>query len=272
MKLRRPIIAVIMLLAFGAARLPFEERLSTELRTAHFHLARLDLDMREQLGQMGFLAALSGIRAPVADAFYLLAYAAWENVQWGRMKLDYDVVTSLQPRCELYWQTAGWQMAYNASAAAINDRNQPREALRLKAQREYFKLGEDYLLHGITNNPDKPTIYNDLGMLYRDKLKEHCKASEIYRIYAKLPGALAYGERFSAYELAQCPGHEQEAYARLVELYNRGEKEHLPTLLKWITILQEKLNIPADKRVHMPPQEIITIPGDSKFNKTPAKP
>jgi hypothetical protein len=90
-------------------------------------------------------------------------------------------------------------------------------------------------------------------MLYRDKLKEHCKASEIFKQYSKTPGSLTYGERFSAYELAQCPGHEREAYDKLVELYNRGEKEHLPTLLKWINTLQDKLNIPADKRINIPP-------------------
>jgi hypothetical protein len=250
---RRLIIAVLMVLVFGAVRLPFEQRLSMELRAAHFHGAKLNLGLREQIGQMGFLAALSGLRAPVADGLYLLAYAAWENVQWGRMKLDYDAVTALQPRCELFWQTAGWQMAYNASNAVFSDRNQPREALRLKAQREYFKLGEDYLLHGIANNPEKPNLYIDLGVIYRDKLKEHCKASEMFRQASKIPEALKYCERFASYELAQCPGHERQAYAQLVELYNRGDYEHLPTLLKWINTLQDKLNIPADKRINIPP-------------------
>jgi len=252
---RQSIIAVIILLAFGAARLPFEQRLSTELRAAHFHGARLDLGMREQIGQMAFLAALSGFRAPVADGLFLHAYSAWENVEWGRMKLDYDAATALQPRCELFWDTAGWQMAYNASNAAFSDRNQPREAIRLKAQREYFKLGEGYFLHGIANNPEKPSLYNSLGMLYRDKLKDHCKASDIFKRYSKTPGALTYGERFSAYELAQCPGHEREAYEKLVELYHRGENERLPTLLKWIRNLQDTLNIPADKRINIPPEK-----------------
>ena len=269
---RRRIIAVLMLLAFGAARLPFEQKLAVDLRAAHFHGARLDLDMREQIGQMAFLAALSGFRALVADGLFLHAYTAWENVEWGRVKLDYDAVTALQPRCELFWQTAAWQMAYNASAAAINDRKQPREALRLKAQREYFKLGEDYLLRGIANNPEKPTIYNDLGMLYREKLQDHCKAAEIYRRYMKIPGALTYGERFSVYELAQCPGHEREAYEKLVELYNRSENEHLPTLLRWILTLQDKLNIPADKRVNIPEKETKDIPGFNRNSISPPKP
>jgi hypothetical protein len=249
----RAVIAFVMLLAFGAVRMPFEIRLSNELRKAHFHGARLDLDMREQIGQMGFLAALSGFRAPVADGLFLHAYSAWENVEWGRMKLDYDAATALQPRCELFWQTAAWQMAFNASNAAFSDRNQPREALRLKAQREYFKLGEDYLLHGIANNPEKSNLYVDLGVLYRDKLKEHCKASEMFKQASKIPEAFQYCERFASYELAQCPGHERQAYDQLVELYNRGEKEHLPTLLKWISTLQDKLNIPADQRINIPP-------------------
>ena len=55
---RRTIIAIVILLVFGAVRLPFEQQLSKDLRAAHFHGARLDLNMREQVGQMAFLAAL----------------------------------------------------------------------------------------------------------------------------------------------------------------------------------------------------------------------
>jgi len=253
MKLRI-FIAILMLLAFGAAKMPFEMSLSNELRAAHFHLERMDLSVRQRIGLNGFIAALSGFRALAADYLYLDAFSAWsDKLAWGRMKLDYDAVTALQPRSELFWQTAAWQMAYNASNAVFYDKNQPREALRIKAQREYFKLGEDYLLRGIANNPEKPALYNDLGMLYRDKLQDHCKAADIYKVYSTLAGALAYGERFHLYELAQCPGHEREAYDQLVTLYNRGEMERLPTLLTWISKLQETLNIPEEKRIKIPP-------------------
>ena len=107
-------------------------------------------------------------------------------------------------------------MAYNASVAACEDPKQPREALRLKAQREYWKLGEDYLLRGIKNNPDRAQLYDRLGMLYRDKFKDHCKAAEAYaRRAAAARTRPHYVHRFAAYELAQCPGHEREAYERL---------------------------------------------------------
>lgn len=250
---RRLVIVFFALLIFGALKLRFEEALEARQRAAFFHGAKLNLSLSEQIGQMGFLAALSGFRALVADALYIRAHAAWERTEWGRMKLDFDAVTALQPRCLLFWDQAAWHMAFNASVAAYDNPKQPREALRLKAQREYWKLGEDYLLRGIANNPDRPLLYDRLGFLYREKFKDHCKAAEAYRQCAAQPKAPQYAERFHAYELAQCPGHEREAYELLLSLYQRGEDERLPTLLRWLGHLQEKLNVPAEKKVDTSP-------------------
>ena len=69
---------------------------------------------------------------------------------------------------------------------------------------------------------------------------------------AKLPKAPQYAHRFAAYELAQCGGHEREAYELLRSLYLRGEDEHLPTLLHWLDTLQQKLDIPPAERVYTP--------------------
>ena len=251
---RRVLIALVMLLAFGALKMPYEHRLAAEHRAAYFHGATLDLSLREQIGQLGFLAALSGFRALVADGLYLHAHTLWERTEWGRMKLDLDGVVALQPRCVLFWDQAAWHMAFNASVAAYEDPKQPREALRIKAQREYWKLGEDYLIRGIANNPDVPVLYDRLGFLYREKFGDHCKSAEIYAQCAQVPGAPGYAKRFAAYELAQCPGHEREAYEKLLGLYKMGKDEHLPSLLKWLGILQEKLNVPADQKVDTSPR------------------
>jgi hypothetical protein len=249
---RRLILVLLSLLAFGAVKVPLEERLAAEHRKGFFHGAKLDLSLREQIGQMGFLAALSGFRSLVADALYLHAHVAWERTEWGTMKLDFDAVTALQPRCLLFWDQAAWHMAYNASIAARENPKQPREALRIKAQREYWHLGEEYLLRGIANNPDRPMLYDRLGFLYREKFQDHCKSAAAYADCAKLPTAPQYAHRFAAYELAQCPGHEREAYELLRSLYDKGEKERLPTLLKWLGYLQEKLNVPPERKVYIP--------------------
>src|SRR4029453_14832042 len=101
--MKTKILVCLGILVFGALRLPFEQRLTEEHRAAYFHTARLNLDLRQRLGQMGFLAALSGFRAVVADALWIEAYTAFERTEWGRMALLFDTVTSLQPRAVLFW-------------------------------------------------------------------------------------------------------------------------------------------------------------------------
>jgi TPR repeat protein len=151
---------------------------------------------------------------------------------------------------------ASWHLAYNASVAAIENPKQPRLALRLKAQREYFHLGEDFLLRGIENNPDHALLYERLATIYRDKLKDPAKASYYYDQAAKQSDAMPYVHRFAAYELAKVPGKEREAYERLKALYDKGKQEHLPTLLHSLGNLEEKLNIPTDQRIlKTPPQK-----------------
>jgi hypothetical protein len=234
---------------FGAAKLPIEHAISVEHRRHHFRAVDVNLDLREQVGQLGFVAALSGFRSLVADALFVQAHAAWERTEWGRVLVLFRQVTTLQLRALLFWDMAAWHMAWNASTAALNDRTQPRLALRIKAQREYLALGRDFLERGIKNNPDRPQLYEALARLYRDKYDDHERAAEFFAKAANLPGAPSYVKRFGAYELAQCPGREREAYEQLHTLYHSSATERVPTLLRRLKELEIKLDIPADQRI-----------------------
>jgi tetratricopeptide (TPR) repeat protein len=245
----RGLIAVAILIVVGLVKLPIERNLATLHRQEHFRGVEFNLDLREKLGQLGFIAALSGFRAIVADALFIQAHAAWENTQWGRMLWLFRQVTTLQPRVLLFWDTAAWHMAWNASIAAMNDPNQPRQALRIKAQREYFSIGKEFLERGIKNNPDRPELYEALARLYKEKYKDHEHAAEYYAKAAALPEAAPWDRRFSAYELSYCEGREREAYDRLRSLYDEGEKERLPTLIKRLKFLEDKLDIPQEQRI-----------------------
>src|SRR5947209_11465290 len=239
-----------MLLAFGVMKLPAERALSLQHRSAaggKFDDV-MNLDLRGKLGQLGFVAALSGFRGIVADFLFIQAHVAWERTEWGRVLFLFRQVTTLQPHVPLFWDMAAWHMAWNASAAAMNDSSQPRMALRVKSQREYFSLGKDFLERGIKNNPDKPELYEALARLYHDKLNDHEHASEFYGKAAALPGAHSYDRRFSAYELSYCDGREREAYQRLHALYDEGEKERTPTLIKRLKFLEETLAVPPEHR------------------------
>jgi tetratricopeptide (TPR) repeat protein len=239
---------LVILIAFGAVRLPLERQLLEQDRQLHFHGAKLDLSLRERMGQLGFVAAFSGFRAIVADIAFIQGHAAWERTDWARVLFLFRQATTLQPRAVTFWDMAAWHMAWNASAAALND-DALSPATRLRKQRECIALGREFLERGIRNNPDKPQLYEALARLYQQKLNDHARASEYFAKAAALPGAMSYDKRFSAYELSYCEGREQEAYEHLRQLYDAGENERLPTLIKRLKFLEDKLNIPQDQRI-----------------------
>ncbi len=245
----RILLVLIIVAGLGGIKLPLERDLATTRQQLRFHTTPLDLGLREQIGQLGFIAALSGFRSLVADIVFIQAHGAWERTEWGRLLLLLRQATTLQPRSILLWQMAAWHMAWNASVAALNDHSQPHQALRVKAQREYFAIGKDFLERGIRNNPDRPQLYESLACLYRDKYHDHARAAQYFAEAARRPGAPSYDKRFAAYELSYCEGRERGAYARLRELYLEGEKEHLPTLITRLKFLEDKLNIPNEQRI-----------------------
>lgn len=245
----RILIVILAAALFGAAKLPVEHAISQSHRQLHFRAVAFDRVLREQIGQLGFIAGLSGFRSLVADILFVQAHVAWERTEWSRLLLLFQQITTLQPRAILFWDTAAWHMAWNASAAALRDSTQPRLALRIKAQREYFQLGKDFLERGIRHNPDRPQLYEALARLYRDKYNDHEHAAEFFAKAASLQGAPGYAKRFAAYELSYCEGREKEAYDRLHGLYALGESERLPTLIRLLKHLEIKLAIPPDQRI-----------------------
>jgi hypothetical protein len=250
--MKRIAAALAALLLFGGVKFQMEQAIDQAHRNAYFRGAHLNLSLREQIGQGAFLAALSGFRGVIADILSLEANEAWQNTQWSRVIMLYNQITTLAPRMVLHWEMAANYMAFDASVSVLEDPRQPRQALRVKASREYIQVGRDFLERGIRNNPDRHALYSRLGFLLMEKLKDHQGAYEAYTQASKFPDALGYEERFAAYELSKCPGKEAQAYALLVEIYRRGKREQTPTLLHRIRALEEKLNISSEQRVYIP--------------------
>ena len=247
------ILGILVLLVWGFLKLPVETRLTAKMQDVRLGGFKISASLRQQTGQAGFIAALGGLRAAVADLLWIRAHVAWQDVQYGRMKLLFDACTAMQPRRVMFWDVAAWHMAWNG--AAYMENNVPDPVERNAKMREFFKIGEDFLLRGIENNPDSWELYDRLGMIYRDKFKDPEKASKAYEEASKRPGNLAYTRRFAAYLLAEVPGREREAYERLLALYHEGEQEWLDTLLKRLQLLERKLKIPLEQRVHIPPKK-----------------
>jgi hypothetical protein len=246
----RKTIAFALIGLFGIMKVPVEKSLDTAQERARLRKAPLDLGLRERVGQMGFLAALSGFRSPLAAYLWIEGNNAWERTEWGRMAGLFDTVTTLQPRSVLYWDMAAWHMAWNASIAALRDTSQPSEALRIRNQRQYFKLGRDYLERGIKNNPESSFLYRSLAILLRDKFEDHCGAGEAFLKASRFPDAPPYITRFAGYELAKCAGREKMAYELLKRIYDEGPEGRKPALIATLQELEKKLDVPAAQRIN----------------------
>lgn len=245
----RSLAAVALIAIAGLLLLPWQIELQKTGRAAHFRTDSLNLGLREQIGQSGFLAALSGFRAPLAAFLWIEAHTAWEKTEWGRMAGLFNTVTTLQPHALMYWDLAAWHMAWNASIAALQDPTQQSQALRERASRQYIQLGRSILEEGIQNNPDQYLLYERLGVLLRDKVQDHSAAADAFAKAATFPDAPAFVHRFAAYEMAKAPGREREAYRQLLALYREGPKQRMPALISQLHELEQKLNIPENQRI-----------------------
>ncbi len=239
-----------LILGFGALRLPLELHLNQEHQAAQFRTAKLDLSLRERIGQANFIAALSGFRAPIADILWIQAHTAWEKTEYGIMAHLFDNVTALEPRNFYFWDNAAWHMAWNGSVFAFENPKQPRLSIRKKEQREFFDLGEDFLIRGIKNNPDSYQLRVTYALFLEQKRQDECGASEQYRVGAKLRDAPAYMERAAAIHLARCPGNEKLAYDQLRNLWQRGNDERKPTVITLLKTLEDQLHIPEEQRIY----------------------
>ncbi len=241
-------VAAFILIVAGLAPLKWKFEKHLDASYVSSDVLHYAIDLRERVGQTAFIAILGGFRSVVADLLFIDAYFAWERVDWSHLLLRLRQVTMLQPHVTMFWDIAAWHMAWNASTAASNDTSLS-PAGRKRLQREYIELGRDFLERGVANNPKNPQLYEALARLYRDKLNDHAQASENFLKASRLPNCAAYDERFAAYELSYCEGREREAYDYLRALYDRGEKERLPTLIARLHLLEEKLNIPPTNRI-----------------------
>ncbi len=248
--MKRIVIALALLLIFGGVRLPLEIHLEKLQQAEGFHSAALNLPLRQQLGQMSFIAALSGFRSLVAVILWIEAHEAFQRVEWGRVAGMLNTVTTLQPKSTLYWDMSAWHMAYNASVYALDDvKKEQSPTLRAIEARRYWDIGKKMLENGIENNPDSSTLYASLGRLYADKYEDHLAASKAFSTAAAKPEALPYMQRRAAIELSKVPGQEPETYRQMKALYDSNPQNRVPTLITTLKRLEEKLGIPADQRI-----------------------
>ena len=247
-------VLLVALMAFGAARLPYEAGLNRELRAAGLVPPKLEIGTRERIGQTSSAVALGGLRTLVATFLNLRAFTFFTERRWADVEDTYQTIVDLAPRTRYYWETGSWHMAYNAASYYLNDSQLP-PLRRREAWRTSILKGRAFLERGIRNNPDDWSLRASLGFLlsdsnkfiaFRDPNETMAAAAEAYRTSAETGMARAYVRRSWFYALARVEGRESEALAFARELYAAGETNHTPTLLMLLIVLEAHENPDMD--------------------------
>ncbi len=243
------------LLAFGAARLPFEAGLAQELRAANLTPSKLEIGTRDKIGQTSTAVALGGLRTLVATFMNLRAFSFFEEQKWNEVADTYDMIVDLAPRTTYYWDAGYSHSAYNAASYYINDSKLP-PLRRKEAWRASILRGRAFLERGTRNNPDSWTLWANLGFLLSDSNKFQAfpdfdqtftEAAAAYRRAADTGKALEYVARSEFYALARVSGREKDALA-LGRLLYQTPRNQTPTL-KTLLFVLEAFENPAMNKV-----------------------
>jgi tetratricopeptide (TPR) repeat protein len=254
-RLRRAVLVALLLGLWAPCKIVWEQRIAHEQDILRYNGAPMTRLLRDKLTQGLTIGVLSGMRNVVADFVWLQVTAEWMNNEWFRMSAYINLCTALQPRAPVFWDMGGWQLAWNASVAALEDRTQPNELRRIKASRFWIDKGLEIYQRGIENNPTNWRLWSHTGLLYQQRLKDPRTAAYYYEKASELPDAPVYLERFPAimYGLA---GDDQAEYAAWKALWERltpqqrEEKQHWKEKIESnLRRLEQKLSIPKQKRV-----------------------
>lgn len=262
---RKTLLVLSVLWAFGAVRGAWETPLIARLRGADLLQAVPAQETETKLGRNAVLAILGGMRPLMAVYAKLSAVDKWEIADWDEVEKWYGITILLQPEDYQHRIDLAWHCAYNARAYYETSQHVPSGVDRAREMEVWTDKGLAYLDAAIPEFPDRGELLQEKAQILERKKRDPCAAAETYRLALGKKGVLGYVERFIGYQLAQCPGKEQEAYTYLRRLYDAGEKNHLPTLIHEVKRLERKLQIPLLLRIPDPEPDLPgtrnTVPG-----------
>ncbi len=250
-------VLTLAVLGFGAARMPFEANLSSELRAAGLTPMPLEIGTRDKIDQTSSAVVLGGLRTLVATFFNLRAFSFFQEQRWDDVAETYRTIVDLAPRTRYYWETGAWHSAYNAASFYLND-SKLAPLRRREAWRSSIIRGRAFLERGIRNNPDDWNLLAYLGFMLSDANKfpafgdsdaTFSAAADAYGKAVKTGKALDFVQRAQLYSLARVKGRELEALALARKLY-AIRKNQTPTLKTLLFVLEayENPKLEMEKR------------------------
>lgn len=244
----RQLPALLILTAGGAALSLASAPLREEQTERKLRLPPVRIDGRDALSQQLALFSLGGLRSLAAEILVLDATDAWLKNDWPRARRRWQSVTTLSPHRVNYWARASQEMARNAAAQVRADRSLDLHR-RAELAQEYRRCGEQFLVDGLKNNPNDPTLLLESARFCNDVAlpPRYAEAADLYARAAD-SGAPEYYRRWQLYSLCRLYNRKEESLRIARQLFE-DPKHRSPSLCCILFDLQEELDVPEDQRL-----------------------
>ena len=257
----RILLAALVLLGGGLARLPMEQAFAKDLQAEELSGERLNLSLRDELGQSFFIAVLGGFRSLIASIIEVENLDAWQQHNWAKVDASYALCTRLQPREWHYWDFRAWMSAYNAfDYYKYQDLTRP--GLKPWIRQNLIDHAITVLKEATQHLPDDYRLPRTIAILTSDFAKnrdaDFYQAAQWYYKSWQLRPDHRFLWRNYVYCLARAEGRELEAWPLLLEAYHSGPwndpvSDHTNTVRTLMALLYDKVKA-AQPDIVLPPQ------------------
>lgn len=249
---KKTAIILLLLLAAGLLRAPFERPLAREMRTAGILPEPINLETSEALGQTSAAIALGGLRSLVAAVLnFSKVVPAWQDRDWLAIFDTFEQIHTLQPETGYYWEAAAGYAADDAYSD-FRDRAGIPEWRRKLRRDEFFKKGEGYLTAGIENLPEDIRLYQMKARLRSDIYKpdhiDYAAATQVLDEAVDLDNATDVLRRYRLYLMSRVPERRREALQLARQIY-QDPMARYPSVKSLIFALQNEFPDAPGRRI-----------------------
>ena len=245
--LRNLIVIAGVLAGTGYLRMPYEQKLTEDLRERKIMQPRIQSKAWSEMGQTSLAGAFGGLRSVMAMMVSLGSYDHFENNEWYDLQKDYEVITALDPYNPFYWEHGGWHLGWNAASWARRNRDFSPAKRRIM-EMKYLEMGDAFYREGLKYNPNAKKLWFEMASMWSNEHKRPDleKAAEAFKM-ARDSGNLVYRRRYLI-TIARIPGREIEAYEETMRLLREDPGAHLrtPAFRCLLIVLATNPDLPED--------------------------
>ena len=231
----------------GFIRMPIEQRFTEDLRERRIVQPRIATSTWGDMGQTSLAGVFGGLRTVMASMLTLKAQGNFEENEWYDLKKDYEVITTLDPYNEFYWNHGGWHIGYNAASWARSNRDFSPARRRIM-EMDFIEAGDAFYRKGLKYLPDSKTLWFEIGALWSNQFKrpDYERAAEAFKMAKDSPNPVH--RRRYLFTLARIPGREVEAYEEAIRLISEDRRHIMvPTFRCLLVVLATNRELPPSR-------------------------